>query len=126
MPYINATTIQLDTLFTTIPDGVIIHNIEGNIQCLNPAALELFELASEEECKGMPFQQFMDRYQPHDVELYPTYNTQTTTTIDQKKASLAVYTSSKHSAILMLPSDNYACVDIISTPLNDNQQQPIG
>lgn len=125
MPYIDATTIQLDSLFITLPDGVIIHDLEGTIQCLNPAALALFELASEEECKGMPFQQFMDRYQPHDVELYPAYNTQTPTTIDQKKASPDVYTSSKHSAILMLPSDNYVCVDITSTPLNDDQQ-PIG
>lgn len=126
MPYIDATMIQIAALFTAIPDGIIIQDFEGNIHRLNPAALSLFELASEEECKGMPFQQFMNRYQPHDAELYPAYDAQSTVTIDQKKASPAVYASSKHSVILMPPSGNYVCVDITSTPLSDNQQRPIG
>ncbi|GCE04692.1 hypothetical protein KDAU_20210 [Dictyobacter aurantiacus] len=122
MPHIDATMIQISALFEGIPDGVIIEDVEGKIQRLNPAALALFELATEEECRDMPFQQFMDRYQPRDAELYPAYGAGSYTTMGQKQASSA----SRHSAILMLPSNSHVCVDITSTPLNDNQQRPLG
>ncbi|GLV57980.1 hypothetical protein KDH_48140 [Dictyobacter sp. S3.2.2.5] len=122
MEHIDEAMIQLSALFTASPDGVIIQDVEGNIQRLNPAALALLELTSEEECKSMPFQQLMDRYQPRDAQLYPAYDDSLSTIIGHKPASSA----SKHSAILTLPSHNAICVDITSTPLSDNQQQLLG
>ncbi|GCE18540.1 PAS domain-containing protein [Dictyobacter kobayashii] len=85
MQYIDATTIQLEALFLSLPDGVIIKNLAGKIQRINPAAQDLFELASENKYQGMPFEQFINQYHPHEIKLFPSHKMKQDPSEDKKK-----------------------------------------
>jgi PAS domain-containing protein len=52
---------QLETIFNTIPDGVIACDREGKILWINAAALELFEVASEAH-RGTSYRRFLRHY----------------------------------------------------------------
>jgi PAS domain-containing protein len=69
---------QLEDNFDLLPDGVIVCDREGKILRANAVALKLFEVASEDLCRGVDYQQFlikalMDdaRIQSNTLELHP-------------------------------------------------------
>jgi signal transduction histidine kinase/PAS domain-containing protein len=52
---------QLEAVFACLPESVIVCNREEKILHMNAAALQLFEVPSEEECRGTSYQQFLQR-----------------------------------------------------------------
>src|SRR5438270_12810091 len=62
---------QLEAIFASIPDGVIVYDLKGKIRRINPAALTLFELASENLCIGTSYRQFLRRYKIRDENQQP-------------------------------------------------------
>ena len=61
---------QLEGIFETLGESVIVCDREGKIVHINAAALTLFEVASASLCRGTGFQQFLHAYQISD-ELPP-------------------------------------------------------
>jgi signal transduction histidine kinase len=59
---------QLECIFDTLPDGVIVCNREGKILRINAAALKLFEVASESLWRGTSFHQFLQHYKMGDEQ----------------------------------------------------------
>lgn len=62
---------QLEAVFASIPNGVIVYDLEGKILRMNPAALTLFEIVSENLYKGKSYRQFVRRYQMRDEKQQP-------------------------------------------------------
>lgn len=56
----------LEVAFTSFPDATILCDHEGKILRMNAAALKLFEVPSEQPYQGIPYQQFLQRYEIHD------------------------------------------------------------
>ena len=50
---------QLECIFDALPDSVIVCDREGKISRINASALKLFEVASEANCRGTLYQQFL-------------------------------------------------------------------
>src|SRR5437764_14681961 len=46
---------QLEAVFASLTVGVIVYDLKGKIHQINPAALTLFEVASENLCIGTPY-----------------------------------------------------------------------
>lgn len=115
---------QLETVFASIPDGVIIYDLKGNILRMNPAALKLFELTSENLYREFSFREFVRRYQIRDE--------------NQRPISLAHWpisrvirgeaTSEPQEEIVMMhvPSGRSIYVTISCTPVLDPQHHQIG
>ena len=58
---------QLETIFASIPDGIIVFDLKGKILRMNPAVQTLFELAASENFyRGTSYYQFMRRYKIRD------------------------------------------------------------
>jgi len=53
---------QLECIFESLPDSVIACDGEGKILRANAAALKLFEVAPEDLCRGIGYQEFLHRY----------------------------------------------------------------
>src|SRR5260370_42358116 len=54
---------QLEGIFDALADSVIVCDREGKISRINAAALKLCEVASEGDCRGILYQQFLHRYE---------------------------------------------------------------
>ncbi|HZU66388.1 MAG TPA: ATP-binding protein [Ktedonobacteraceae bacterium] len=50
---------EFKAIFDALPDGVIVCDSKGSILQIDPAALKLFEVASESLCLGISYQQFL-------------------------------------------------------------------
>src|SRR5260221_1002162 len=59
---------QIECIFDTLPDGVIVCNREGKILRTNVVALKLFEVASESLWQGTSFHQFLQHYKMGDEQ----------------------------------------------------------
>ncbi len=59
---------QIECIFDTLPDGVIVCNREGKILRTNVVALKLFEVASESLWQGTSFHQFLQHHKMGDEQ----------------------------------------------------------
>src|SRR5258708_6341713 len=59
---------QLESIFNTLPVGVIACDHEGRILRINAAALKLFEVASEPLLRGTSYHQFLHQYEMGDEQ----------------------------------------------------------
>src|ERR1700737_2762551 len=59
---------QLEAIFACLPESVIVCNREGKILRINAAALKLFEVPSEDQCRGTFYQQFLQHYTRSDEQ----------------------------------------------------------
>src|SRR4051812_20198468 len=62
---------SLIALFTTLQEGIIVYDLEGNISHLNAAAARLFDVSSADECIGTSFRLFFARYPLWDEQHHP-------------------------------------------------------
>jgi signal transduction histidine kinase len=115
---------QVEYNFDLLPDSVIAWDSEGKILRVNAAALKLFEVPSEALCRGIDYQQFLQRYERTDEP-------QRATTLEPWLMSLLVEEdttcSLQHETIgLQLPSGRTAYVTLCSFPLLDVHKQAVG
>jgi signal transduction histidine kinase len=62
---------QLEAIFVCLPESIIACDQDGKILRLNAAALKLFDVSSEDQCRGMPAQEFFEHYAPCDEQQQP-------------------------------------------------------
>ncbi len=115
---------QLEDNFDLLPDGVIVCDREGKILRANAAALKLFEVASEDLCRGVDYQQFLHGSIIGDepqraIALEPWLMN---LLIDGEAAS----SLQKETLVLQPPSGRTVYVIRRGLPLLDAQQQAVG
>src|SRR5260370_13705106 len=115
---------QLEDNFDLLPDGVIVCDREGKILRANAAALKLFEVASEDLCRGVDYQQFLHGSILGDepqraIALEPWLMN---LLIDGDAAS----TLQKQTLVVQPPSGRTVYVTRRGLPLLDAQQQVVG
>jgi len=115
---------QLEAVFASIPDGVIVYDLRGKIRRINPAALTLFELASENLCIGTSYRQFLRRYKIHDENQQPI-------ALEHWPISRVIHgdTASgtqEDTVMIRVPSGRDVYVIISCAPVLDLQFQRIG
>jgi signal transduction histidine kinase len=115
---------QLEDNFDLLPDSVIVCDREGKILRANAAALKLFEVASEDLCRGGDYQQFLHGSILGDepqraIALEPWLMS---LLIDGEAAS----SLQKETLVLQPPSGRTVCVTRRGLPLLDAQKQAVG
>ncbi len=115
---------QLEAVFASIPVGVIVYDLKGKIRRINPAALTLFELASEDLCIGTSYHQFIRRYKILDENQQP---------IALKHRSISHVISGdtasgtqEDTVMIRVPSGRNVYVIISCAPVLDSQFHRIG
>lgn len=114
---------QFDEMFESLPDASIVCDREGKILRLNSAAQNLFEGASEDLCRGVLYQQFLQSYTPSAEQLSLTSPEPFLSLITDKEASLG---GQADMMVLHLPSGREIPVDVRCSPLFDAQKQVVG
>src|SRR2546421_7455389 len=108
---------QVEYLFESLPDSVITCDREGKILRANAAARKLFEVPSEDLCRGKDYQQFLHRYSMGDEP-------QQAISLEPWLMSLVV--DGEAVSMLQLPSGRKVYVTRCSFPLLDARKQPVG
>lgn len=115
---------QMETIFACLPDGVIACDQNGKILRLNAAALKLFEVSSEDQCRGRDCHTFVERYvlqseqqRPVALERWP-----------EKPGSEeeAIFHPSEAMFLLRVPSGRKIAVKQSCSPVLDSQKQVRG
>ncbi|GER87692.1 hypothetical protein KDW_18540 [Dictyobacter vulcani] len=113
---------QMNTFFTSLPDGVIICDQAERIQQINPAALALFEIPADESYRGMPYQDFLHLYQARSPNKERVIEA-----LDQEVGNAHQHHPPfKECLLFTLPSERDVCVNVSSADLPDEQDQAIG
>ena len=115
---------QLEDNFDPLPDGVMVCDREGKILRANAAALKLFEVATEDLCRGVDYQQFlhgsiMGDQPQRAIALEPWLMN---LLIDDEAAS----SLQKETLVLQPPSGRTVYVTRRGLPLLDAQKQAVG
>ena len=108
---------KAECIFESLPDSVIICDREGKILRANAAALKLFEVPSEDLCRGKDYQQFLHRYIMGDEP-------QQAISLEPWLMSLIV--DGEAVSMLQLPSGRKVYVTRCSFPLLDACNQSVG
>jgi PAS domain S-box-containing protein len=117
-------TSQLEAVFASIPDGVIVYDLKGKIRRINPAALTLFELASENLCIGTSYRQFLRRYKIHDENQQP--NVLKDWPISRVIRGDTASGTQEDPVMMRVPSGRDVYVIISCAPVLDSQHHRIG
>lgn len=117
-------TCQLEALFTSMPNGIIVYDLEGKILRINPAALALFEVASEDLYRGKSCCQFLRRYKIRGENQGPI-------PLKRWRISRVIHGdralgAQEDTVIICVPSGQCRSVTISCTPVFDPQRQRIG
>jgi signal transduction histidine kinase len=108
---------KVECIFESLPDSVITYDREGKVLRANAAALKLFEVPSEDLCRGIDYQQFLHRYIMGDEP-------QQAISLEPWLMSLVV--DGEAVSMLQLPSGHKVYVTRCSFPLLDARKQPVG
>lgn len=115
---------QLEAVFVSMPNGVMVYDLEGKILRMNPAALTLFEIASENLYKGKSYRQFVRRYKIHDEK-------QHSISLKHWKISRVIrgdtaLGAQEDTVMIRLPSGQSMYVTISCAPVFDPQHHQLG
>jgi signal transduction histidine kinase len=115
---------QLEAIFACLPESVIVCNREGKILRINAAALKLFEVSSEDQCRGTFYQQFLQHYTRSDEQQQASASEQwlLSLVIDE---SATVRPPEKIIA-LQVPSGRTVYVNQRSSSVLDRREHAIG
>ncbi len=115
---------QLEAVFASIPDGVIVYDLKGKILRMNPAALLLFELASENLCRGKSYRQCIRRYEIRDENQQPIPLEHWS--INRVIRGDMALGTQEDTVMIHVPSGRSMYVTISCAPVLDEQHQRIG
>jgi signal transduction histidine kinase len=108
---------QVECIFESLPDGVIACDREGKIRRANTAALKLFEVASEDLCRGIGYQEFLHHYIMGDEPQQA---------ISLEPWLMSIVVDGEAVSLLQLPSGRTVYVTRCSFPVLDARKQPVG
>jgi signal transduction histidine kinase len=114
---------QLESIFESLPDGVLICDQAGKIVRLNAAAFKLFEVTSSAHWKGTSFQQFLQKYVPCDEQRRPVFPEWLISPVSGNEAGPG---SPGKTLILHLPSGQKVSVDFWRFPVFDSKKHAVG
>ncbi len=114
---------QLECIFDTLPDGVIVCNREGKILRANAAALKLFEVASESLRRGTSYHQFLQHYKLGDEQ-------QRAISLEPWLLSLvmdgeAACRPQEETLVLQVPSGRRVYVNMCRLPVLEAQKEAV-
>jgi signal transduction histidine kinase len=108
---------QVECIFESLLDGVIACDREGKIRRANTAALKLFEVASEDLCRGIGYQEFLHHYIMGDEPQQA---------ISLEPWLMSIVVDGEAVSLLQLPSGRTVYVTRCSFPVLDARKQPVG
>lgn len=114
---------QLERLFESFPDSVLVCDQEGKMVWLNAVALKLFEVASSAHWKGTSREQFLQNYAPCDEQQRPISPEWLMKPIGNDEAGLG---SPGKTLLLHLPPGRKVSVDFWCFPVFGSKKQTIG
>ncbi|GHO94598.1 hypothetical protein KSF_046460 [Reticulibacter mediterranei] len=117
-------TSQLEAVFASIPNGVIVYDLEGKILRMNPAALTLFEIASENLYRRKSYRQFVRRYQIRDENQQPISLKHWE--INRVIRGDTALGAQEDTVMVHLPSGRSIYVIISCAPVFDSQRHQMG
>lgn len=115
---------QLESIFESSPDGILIYDKNEQIVRLNAAALQLFELTSPASWQGKNAQQFLQDYQlPDEQQQLVPLRPWLMNLLGDNEAGSAV---PEQTLMLHLPSGRKVCVNHHYIPLFDSAKRMLG
>ena len=108
---------QVECIFESLPDSVIACDREGKILRVNAAARKLFEVASEDLCRGIDYQQFLHGY---------TMGDEPQQAISLEPWLMSLVVDGEAVSMLQLPSRRKVYVTTCSFTVLDARKQPVG
>lgn len=115
---------QFDVMFESLPDASIVCDREGKILRLNTAAQNLFEGSSEDLCRGILYQQFLQSYTPGEEQ--PSLTSPEPWLLSLITNKEAPSGGQADTMVLHLPSGREIPVDVSCSPLFNAQKQVVG
>ena len=115
---------QYKTIFTSLPDSVVVCDQEGEMLRINTAALKLFKIQSEDQWRGNNVQAFLEQYKLYDEQQRPLSPKQWLTSSTLQKEGLCNLPETYFT--LQVPSGRRVAVNVSCSPLYDEQKQVSG
>jgi PAS domain S-box-containing protein len=113
-----------DDMFESLPDASIVCDRDGRIVRLNTLAQKLFEGASEDLCRGVYCQQFLQSYTPGEEQ--PSLAVPEPWLLSLITSKEATPDEQAETMVFDLPSGRKIVVDMSCSPLFNAQKQVVG